>query len=234
MIVRMRPVNPRSGADAAPERVRRPSRADVRRRLLDAALQVFAERGYANASLDEVAAAAGLTKGAIYSNFASKDEIFFAMLDQEVHNRVQAVRAALQTGSADPSRPADRRPATAEEVGHYLAATITDRRDWQLVFVDFWLRAVRNEEVRRQFLTHRQALRTVIAELVEQFLPPRPGPNQLSVEDAVTLVFAVSNGLAIEQNIDPTFVSEGLFGRVLSQLAAQPHHRWSSGGRGVT
>jgi hypothetical protein len=47
----------------------------------------------------------------------------------------------------------------------------------------------------------------------------RSGPNQLSVEDAVTLVFAVSNGLAIEQNIDPTFVSEGLFGRVLSQLA---------------
>jgi len=221
MVGRVRPVNPSPppAAGPVPARVRRPARADVRRRLLEAALQVFAERGYANASLDQVAAAAGLTKGAIYSNFANKDEIFFAMLDQEVRNRVEAVRAALQTGSAGPSHPAGGRPATAEDVGHYLAATITDRRDWQLVFVDFWLRAVRNEEVRQQFLTHRRALRAAIAELVQQFLPPQPAPNQLSIEDAVTLVLAVSNGLAIEQNIDPSFVSEGLFGRVLSQLA---------------
>src|ERR1035441_2276195 len=56
-----------------PARARRPGRAAVRRRLLDAALEVFAEYGFASANLDQVAAAAGLTKGAIYSNFTSKD-----------------------------------------------------------------------------------------------------------------------------------------------------------------
>ena len=85
MLLRMSDVNggPAPGAmnprTQPPVRVRRPGRAAVRRRLLDAALEVFAERGYASANLDQVAAAAGLTKGAIYSNFASKDDLFFAM-----------------------------------------------------------------------------------------------------------------------------------------------------------
>ena len=65
---------------APPSRARRPTREVVRRRLLDAALQVFAEQGFASASLDQVAEAAGLTKGAIYSNFAGKDDLFFAMM----------------------------------------------------------------------------------------------------------------------------------------------------------
>ena len=58
----------------------RPTRAQTRARLLQAAGEVFARRGYDRASLDEVAAAAGLTKGAVYSSFAGKDELFYALM----------------------------------------------------------------------------------------------------------------------------------------------------------
>jgi len=44
---------------------------------------VFAEFGFENASLDQVAATAGLTKGAVYSNFAGKDDLFFAMMNDQ-------------------------------------------------------------------------------------------------------------------------------------------------------
>ena len=113
-----------------PVRVRRPGRAAVRRRLLDAALEVFAERGYASANLDQVAAAAGLTKGAIYSNFASKDDLFFAMMHDQANRRVEAVRVALEAGEGAPGGE-----QSLHDIGRLLTAAFTEQRAWQLVLL---------------------------------------------------------------------------------------------------
>ncbi len=200
-----------------PVRTRRPGRAAVRRRLLDAALQVFAERGYASTNLDQVAAAAGLTKGAIYSNFASKDDLFFAMMKEQALKRVEAVRAALKTSSGGPSGP-----QAVHDIGRLLTEAFTQQREWQLVFLDFWRRAVQDDAVRTQFVAHRRALRAAIAGRVEQVLGRAPAPGELTVDDVVTVVLALSNGLAIEQYADPDVVSDDLFGRVLAQLSHIP------------
>jgi len=219
----MSDVNGRTAAGAVspraqpPVRVRRPGRAAVRRRLLDAALEVFAERGYASANLDQVAAAAGLTKGAIYSNFASKDELFFAMMHDQALNRVEAVRAAVE---ADPRAP--RGEQSLHDIGRLLTAAFTEQREWQLVFLDFWRRAIQDDAVRAQFVTQRRALRAAIADRVEQVLGRAPGLGELTVDDVVTVVLALSNGLAIEQYADPEVVSDDLFGRILAQLAREP------------
>jgi len=195
-------------------RVRRPTREAVRHRLLAAALDVFAESGFANASLDQVAAAAGLTKGAIYSNFESKDDLFFAMMKDQALNRVEAVRAALEA-SAD----AANQQQSARDIGRLLTAAFTQEREWQLVFLDFWRRAVQDEAVRAQFVAHRRALRAAITGRVEQALGRAPSVGDLTVDDIVTVVLALSNGLAIEQYADPDVVSDDLFGRVLAQLS---------------
>jgi AcrR family transcriptional regulator len=192
----------------------RPTRADVRRRLLDAALVVFAERGFADARLDDVAAAAGLTKGAIYSNFAGKDEVFFAMLDDQVRRRVDVVHAALAT-----DRPGGRTPTTPHDVGRLLTRAFTEGREWQLVFIDFWLRAVRDPVVLEQFLAHRETLRGVIAASVTDIVGATQPEGALTADDVATVVLALCNGLAIEQYIDPRAVPDDLFGRVLAQCA---------------
>jgi AcrR family transcriptional regulator len=199
-----------------PARVRRPGRAAVRRRLLDAALQVFAERGYASANLDQVAAAAGLTKGAIYSNFASKDDLFFAMMHDQANRRVEAVRVALEAGEG-----AAGGEQSLHDIGRLLTAAFTEQRSWQLVFLDFWRRAVQDDAVRAQFVAQRRALRAAIAGRVRQVLGRAPAPGGLTVEDIVTVVLALSNGLAIELYTDPGAVSDGLFGRVLAQLSRE-------------
>lgn len=215
----------------------RPTRADVRRRLLDAALVVFAERGFAQARLDDVAAAAGLTKGAIYSNFAGKDEVFFAMLDDQVHRRVDVVRAALagspgtQPGTQPPHAqppgaqpPAHLSPTTPHEVGRLLTAAFTQDREWQLVFVDFWLRAVRDPAVRDQFVAHRESLRAVLAASVTELAGVARPDAALTADNLVTVILALCNGLAIEQYIDPRAVPDDLFGRVLAQCALPAAH----------
>jgi AcrR family transcriptional regulator len=195
-------------------RIPRPRRATVRRRLLDAALKVFAEFGFESASVDQVAAAAGLTKGAVYSNFAGKDDLFFAMMSDQVMSRVEAVQAILA------ANPADAQPRqTLQDVGRVLTEAFTEQRDWQLVYLDFWRRAIRDDDVRARFVAHRKVLRGAIADRVEQVLDGVPTPGGFTVDDVVTVVLALSNGLVIEQYVAPEFVSDGLFGRVLDRLS---------------
>jgi AcrR family transcriptional regulator len=194
-------------------RSRRPKKDVVRRRLLDAALEVFAQRGFDTATLDEVAAAAGLSKGAIYSNFTSKDDLFFAMMTDQVSARVESVRTALATGEHDGKR------LDLHHIGRLLTMALAEQREWRLVFIDFWSRALRDDEARVRFVAHRRAIREAIADGVQHILVEDQPPGEFTIDDVVTVVLALSNGLAIEQYIDPTSVSDDLFGRTLAQLS---------------
>jgi AcrR family transcriptional regulator len=205
------------GSRLAPEpgaRVRRPTRDEVRRRLLDAALAVFAEHGFDTANLDQIADAAGLTKGAIYSNFTGKDDLFYAMMAEQILVRVESIRSALNVGTADPLDPQELR-----DIGDLLTEAFTEQREWRMVFLDFWRRAVRDDDVRERFIAHRRTMRDAIAASVEEILGGSPPAGDFTVDDVVTVVLALSNGLAIEQYVDPSSVSSDLFGRVLMHLS---------------
>jgi AcrR family transcriptional regulator len=203
----------RAAETPSPARVPRPKREAVRRRLLDSALGVFAERGFAGASLDEVAAAAGLTKGAIYSNFASKDELFFAMMSDQVQSSIRIIASVLSKAPRD-----QQKSENLAELGRVLTEAFTGQREWELVLLEFWRRAVSDDEVRPQFLAHRRALRAAIVDSVEQALGRFPDTSGFSVDEVVTVVLALFNGLAIEWYVDPELVSGDLFGRVLTVL----------------
>src|ERR1700689_292354 len=108
----------------------RPTRADARARLLTAAGTVFAERGYDRASLDDVAVAAGLTKGAVYSSFASKEELFYALMRERIRERLELVNKAVE-------RQATVRDIT-RDAGSALAELISSQAEWHLLFIEFW------------------------------------------------------------------------------------------------
>jgi len=191
-------------------RVPRPRRDEVRARVLAAAATVFAEHGFAAASIDDVATAAGFTKGAVYSNFASKDELFLALMDAQVLARVELVQRVLVDASGSEQ--------AVVEIGDKLARASTDQPDWQLLFLEFWQRAIREPAVREQFVTHRRALRNSITQAIQQALPAGPPRSRWAAEDLTVLALALSNGLAIETLADPTGIPDGLFGRVLAAL----------------
>src|SRR4051812_13864279 len=72
------------------------ARGTARERLLDAAVQVFTERGYRAASLEDIAAAAGVTKGAVYWNFQGKQDLFFALIDERVDQRARELMGVTE------------------------------------------------------------------------------------------------------------------------------------------
>ena len=69
----------------------RTPRAEVRERILAAAIAEFSARGYSAATLDSIAIGAGFTKGAVYSNFGSKEDLFYALMDRQIHTRSEMV-----------------------------------------------------------------------------------------------------------------------------------------------
>ncbi|MEI4270305.1 TetR/AcrR family transcriptional regulator [Klenkia sp. LSe6-5] len=197
-----------TGARADDVTVRtRPRRDQVRARVLEAARQVFAERGFAGASTDQVAAAAGFTKGAVYSNFGSKDELFLALVEAEAAARVDAVERAL-AGTSDLS-------GALAAVGAELAA-----RDpaWLLLYLEFWQRAVRDPGVRAAFVASRRDLRARVAEVVERFLGAHPVHTGWDAGSLTLVLLALTNGLALEALPDPQAVPADVLPRVLADL----------------
>ena len=109
-------------------RLTRAEQRDVTRtRLLDAAEKVFVDRGFHAASVDDVAEEAGYSKGAVYSNFENKDELFLAVLERRVDSR------ALAAGSAVP----DDQPITeqAEQAGNAFFEVFLQQSQWSLLLM---------------------------------------------------------------------------------------------------
>ena len=115
-------------------------RARTRANLLDAAFAVFAAKGFGRVSIEEVCDAAGYSRGAFYSNFASLDELFFALYQERADLIAQQVAEALADGGPDLDVP-----ASVDRVTEVLLLDL----DWLLVKTDFLVHAARDARSRR-------------------------------------------------------------------------------------
>src|SRR5580658_1804726 len=113
-------------------------REQTREYLLRAAAEVFAERGFHGASLDQVAAVAGFTKGAVYSNFKNKEDLFLALLESIQQREMDALHATLEGSDVLPEA---RLP---DFVGLIRAQTTELGANWNTLYLEFVLYAMRN------------------------------------------------------------------------------------------
>lgn len=165
-------------------------RAETRARLLEAAFRVFAAKGFGSTRIDDVGEAAGYTRGAFYSNFASLDELFFALYDERAALIAAQVTEALTTDTGNDEIPA---------VIARTAATLLLDRDWLLVKTDFLLYAARHPEVATRLATHRTQLRTAIEARL------RTIDSRLGVADvpaAARAVVAAYDGVTVQLLLD--------------------------------
>jgi AcrR family transcriptional regulator len=186
---------------------RKEKQAHTRSCLMKSAARVFARRGLESASIDEVAEDAGFTKGAFYANFKSKEELFLAMLDERFAERLQEIDEAVAT---DQAPEAQARQAGVDFV-RYLGAD----PDWQRLFFEFAAHGARDEEFREELVTRYRSLRERIAQVLDRraaevgVTPPFP------VEQIALMTFAMANGIALENLLEPEAVPEDLYGTML-------------------
>lgn len=146
-------------------------RQETRARLLDAAAEVFTEEGLQGASVESVCSRAGFTRGAFYSNFSNKEELFLALLDREYEQRTQFLRErALELVPLLSSRECLLTPGdTASYVTEFFAPTGWEAT-WFALETEFMLLAMREPTSSPGLTDFIGRFRVDLEELVEGIL----------------------------------------------------------------
>ncbi len=178
------------------ERQRRPTREETKARLLDAAIEVFIAQGISATSVDEIAAAAGFSRGAVYSNFADKDELVLALLQRLSEDSVAEIESLL-LNHPDP--------------GDYVRATqqlIADPKrklgnHHPVLTTELVLYAMRNEAARPLLKERLDRQQAAVWRVIEQ------GATSLGLHAAdnrkalAAMIVAMDDGFGLHAMIDP-------------------------------
>jgi AcrR family transcriptional regulator len=204
-----------------PRRTQADRRADTRSRLLRAAAELFASQGYDAVSVDEVAAAADRSSGALYAHFGSKHGLLKALLESWQETTAAVVQAEFAVA-----------PNTAARM-EALWRNIADPPDdlgaeWLLLEHELWLRAVRDPEVGEGLRRRYAQVRTSMSEgFGELGMPAEIGQGLASQ------IFALLIGLDMQRRIDPCSVTDeiaiaglnAVFDAALAEVDRRPSRR---------
>lgn len=170
--------------DTAPAPSRR--RENTRTRLMDAAAQLFAEVGIEAASVESVSERAGFTRGAFYSNFASKEELFLALCERSAETTIAAVRERVASIEV---RGLDADGEVLNLVQEVLEATAHDRLD-VLLSAEIRVQALRNADFAEAYLALDRGLSENVAQLVHDVAQARGLTLRVPVEGATELLLS--------------------------------------------
>ena len=188
----------------------RPTRDDTCDKLFEAAARVFEEQGIGGASIEAIAAAAGFSRGAFYSNFKSKEELIIAMLEDHVE---QSIRRSLDL-LARHKNPAD-----------FIEALRTMDRSRQdplgrspLLHMEMILFVARAEQRRPDLAKRLRARRKLIAEIVETTSRNSGKNGALNPTWTGAILLALEDGFRLHRLIDPETTPADSFLRAIGDL----------------
>ena len=123
-------------------------RAATRLRVIEAAYEVFSEMGIRDAPVELICERAGFTRGAFYSNFASKEELFLAVYEVQMQQRIDRLKTAVEAaiGNADVGDP-DVATAVLRRAGELFMESLASDRTWYLLNIEFTAQALRHDEL---------------------------------------------------------------------------------------
>ena len=192
-------------------------RGTARERLLDAAAAVFAKRGYRATTVDDLAAAAGLTKGAVYWNFPSKEAVFSALIEERVDRRARALMGVTETSPSE--------TPTAPLVSQGISTFADEQQAMVLLLQEYWSMAVRDGDLRDAYVERQRVLREHLAGALEARHRTTGVPLTFPAEQLATGIIALATGLTQERIADPEHVPDELLGELLSLLYDGLVHR---------
>ncbi len=173
-----------------PRLSRAEQREETRRRLLESAAKVFCHMGFEAAPIDVIAEGAGFSRGAFYSNFDSKDELFLALLSGHLDAEVETLSRALD------------RIKTADELAPAIERryrVLGEDSSWCLLTTEFQLYAMRGGKMAGQFATVYESYRQRLGELIETHFERLGIVSALTPYEFGVAQVALSHGLALQR-----------------------------------
>ena len=178
-----------------------------RERLLDAAGKVISKSGLVGASLQEIAAAAGLTKGAVYSQFDSKEDLLIALLDR----RFEVGHAQLNEVLSGDTPMGDQ----VAELDNWHRGERGSGRLWAILELELSLAAVRQPRLRRKLRLRQRRSRELLGSLIARIAEENNLELPVEPIDFAVILSALSDGLLVHWLNDNKAVPHDLFARFL-------------------
>ena len=182
----------------------------TREQLVAAASRVFARRGYHQATVEEIAAEAGFSTGAVYSNFSGKEQLFLALADRQVSERVAEIQAVADA--------AEREDDAGAEAAAQFRTFLERDPDWPLLFYEFWSLSVRNPNLHRELAKRRDAIRDALADTLERVAAQHGFELRFPPQTLATAIAASLNGLAFERAADPEALPDEVFAEFVTAV----------------
>ena len=203
------------------ERTKHQQRTEATRRaLLDAGRRIFARDGFEAARIEDIAGATGHTRGAFYAHFNSKEDLFFALFEQEAGDRLRGLRAVMEQCPDS--------LAKMRALRKFYVARVSDRQ-WVMLALEFKLFALRHPKLRARLArTHRRIRESLKLEIISKLIPELMRERRESRELRRVALEAVLNGLVLEHAYDPETISQAqattVLGRMFDVLMPAKHH----------
>jgi AcrR family transcriptional regulator len=193
---------------------REQSRDQTRERLIEAARTMFTKKGFVATSVEDIAEAAGYTRGAFYSNFGGKSEVLIELLSRD-HNRMQAnFQSIMEEGGT-------REETEARALAYYSRLFLDD--DGFPLWVEAKLLASRDAKFRPRFNAFRNEKLNQIAAYIRTFSERVGTPLPLPPETLALGLVSLCDGVQFFRMCDPQMVTDevsttvlaGFFSRVM-------------------
>jgi AcrR family transcriptional regulator len=182
----------------------------TRRRLAKAGMRVFARDGFEAARIEDIAAEAGHTRGAFYANFKTKEDLFFALLEQEGIRRLAELRNILAACSSEESRMRALREYYLKRAGD---------RQWVMLMLEFKLYALRHGKMRAKLAaTHRHIRSSLNYAFIGDLIPAIKERGAEGKEAVKGLLEVTLSGLVLERAYDPKRISEQQMRYILGRV----------------
>ena len=194
--------------------------ARTRAELIAAAAKVFARRGYNGASVEEIAEEAGYSHGAVYSNFEGKADLFLAVFEDYMAERVREL-AATQAALPEDAPLEARARALADQWMDRLARD----RESVVLHMEFIAHADRDPELAGRFGTRSAAMREAVAHYIAEYQEEAGVELALPADELALVLRALGIGLAVESLVSPDAVRHDLYGDFVELLVDAPARR---------
>jgi AcrR family transcriptional regulator len=192
-------------------RLTRSQRRDkTRAELVVAARRVFLRDGFHAASLDEIADEAGYSKGAVYSNFDGKDDLFLAVLDAQYEGILRTHGALM--------REAGTLEDALQAAGKQLAKRARQDPNWTPLLDEFWTHASRLPELRREVAKRHEQQLDGVASILTEIADECGVEFVVPAREAARRGTALGRGLALERLLDPNSHADEMFEDLFSAM----------------
>ena len=195
-------------------------RENTRTKLVRASLEVFVEKGIDGVTVDDLVTAAGFTRGAFYSNFSTKEEVFTALFDEVTAELIGIANSSVES-AVSPSGP--HQVPDLDDAGVMLAVFEGIRpfgRQWYLLYSDAIARSLRDEQMRAALAVQRERLRDQIGALLTVRLEASGARALLAPEDLAQLLIGIFIDLMLREQMEDRDVTELAATTILGTLHA--------------